>query len=34
MGFTDSSHLSKIFKKKYNMTIQNFKRDDVQVCAG
>lgn len=34
LGFTDASHLSKIFKKYYNMTIQNFKRDAVQVCAG
>jgi len=34
LGFTDSSHLSKTFKKNYNMTIQAFKKGDVQVCAG
>lgn len=33
LGFTDSSHLSKTFKKNYNMTILEFKRGDTQVCA-
>tara|TARA_R110001599_G_scaffold63492_4_gene176789 strand:+ start:4370 stop:5233 length:864 start_codon:yes stop_codon:yes gene_type:complete len=34
LGFTDSSHLSKTFKKNYSMTIQAFKKGDTQVCAG
>ncbi len=34
LGFTDSSHLSKTFKKNYGMTIQTFKKGDMQVCAG
>lgn len=33
LGFTDSSHLSKTFKKNYNMTILEFKKGDIQVCA-
>ncbi|WP_025762955.1 AraC family transcriptional regulator [Dyadobacter tibetensis] len=28
LGFTDSSHLSKTFKKHYNTTIQHFKRSN------
>ncbi len=34
LGFTDSSHLSKTFKKNYGLTIQEFKKGDMQVCAG
>ncbi|PWJ60190.1 AraC-like DNA-binding protein [Dyadobacter jejuensis] len=33
LGFTDSSHLSKSFKKNYSVTIQDFKKGKTQACA-
>lgn len=33
LGFSDSSHLAKVFKKAYGMTISEYKNGGYATCA-